>query len=76
MKDVFWKGELGLAQAMWVLEVENFGPFPVECDIQGRSLFGLANAEVNETFQRVYEGLLQPALNRLGEVTLPTEEVL
>ena len=76
VKDVFWKEELGLAQAMWVLEVENFGPFLVECDIQGRSLFGLANAEVNETFQRLYEGLPQPALKRLGEVTLPTEEVL
>ena len=76
VKDVFWKEELGLAQAMWVLEVENFGPFLVECDIQGRSLFGLANAEVNETFQQLYEGLPQPALKRLGEVTLPTEEVL
>ena len=50
--------------------------FHVECDIQGRSLFSLANAEVNETFQRLYEGLPQPGLKRLGEVTLPTEEVL
>ena len=74
--DVIWKDELGLAQAVWVLEVENFGPFLVECDVQGRSLFGLANAEVNETFEKLYEGLPQPALKRLGEVILPTEEVL
>jgi L(+)-tartrate dehydratase beta subunit len=76
VKDVFWKQELGLAQAMWVLEVENFGPFLVECDTQGNSLFARANAEVNETFQRLYAGLPEPALKRLGEVTLPTEEML
>jgi L(+)-tartrate dehydratase beta subunit len=76
VKDVLWKDELGLAQAVWVLEVESFGPFLVECDVQGRSLFGLANAEVNETFEKLYEGLPQPALKRLGEVILPTEEVL
>ncbi|HSF32786.1 MAG TPA: fumarate hydratase C-terminal domain-containing protein [Candidatus Tectomicrobia bacterium] len=76
VKDVIWKDELGLAQAVWVIEVENFGPFLVECDVQGRSLFGLANAEVNETFEKLYEGLPQPALKRIGEVILPTEEVL
>jgi L(+)-tartrate dehydratase beta subunit len=76
VRDVFWKDELGLAQAMWVLEVENFGPFLVECDAQGKSLFARANAEVNETFQRLYKGLPQPALKRLGEVTSPTDEVL
>jgi L(+)-tartrate dehydratase beta subunit len=76
VRDVFWKDALGLAQAVWVLEVEHFGPFLVECDVQGHSLFGLANAEVNETFEKLYEGLPQPALKRLGEVILPTEEVL
>jgi len=76
VKEVFWKDELGLAQAVWVLEVEDFGPFLVECDVQGRSLFGLANAEVNETFGPLYEGLPQPALKRLGEVIIPTDEVL
>jgi L(+)-tartrate dehydratase beta subunit len=76
VKDVVWRDELGLAQAVWVLEVENFGPFLVECDVHGRSLFGLANAEVNETFEKLYEGLPQPALKRIGEVILATEEVL
>jgi L(+)-tartrate dehydratase beta subunit len=75
VKDVLWKDELGLAQAVWVLEVEHFGPFLVECDVQGHSLFGMANAEVNETFEKLYEGLPQPSLKRLGEVILPTEEV-
>jgi hypothetical protein len=32
--------------------------------------------EVNETFQRLYDGLPLPALKRLGEVTSPTQEML
>jgi hypothetical protein len=51
-------------------------PFLVECDVQGGGLFGMANTEVNETFEKLYEGLPQPALKRLGEVILPTDEVL
>ena len=31
---VYWREELGLAQAIWVLDVENFGPFLVESDTQ------------------------------------------
>jgi L(+)-tartrate dehydratase beta subunit len=76
VKDVFWKEELGLAQAMWVLQVEKLGPFLVECDTRGNSLFARANAEVNETFERLYADLPQPALKRLGEVTSPTREML
>ena len=34
-----WLEDLGIAQAMWVLEVENFGPFLVESDLNGNSLF-------------------------------------
>ena len=33
--DVHWKEELGLPEAMWVLEVENFGPFIVDGDCTG-----------------------------------------
>ena len=76
VKDVFWKDELSLAQAIWVLEVENCGLFLVECDAEGRSLFTQANAEGNEIFQRLYDGLPLPALKRLGEATSPTQEML
>ena len=76
VKDVFWKEELGLAQAVWILEVENFGPFMVESDAQGNSLFEWANREINQKFLGLYEGLPQPALKRLGEVTSPENEML
>lgn len=74
--DVYWLKELGLAQAMWILEVENLGPFLVECDAQGNSLFADANREINKTFEKLYEGLPQPKLKRLGEVNSPGSEML
>ena len=44
--------------------------------MEGRSLCTQANAEVNETFQRLYDGLPLSALKRLGEITSPTQEML
>lgn len=69
VRDVFWKEELGLAQAMWVLEVERFGPLLVECDAEGRSMFASENALVNPLLERAYAGLPRPILRRLGEET-------
>src|SRR5579864_5050972 len=42
---VYWVEELGLAQAVWVLDVEKFGPFLVESDLAGNSLFERENAK-------------------------------
>ena len=39
--DVYWKTELGLPEAMWLMEVENFGPFIVDGDCTGASLAAL-----------------------------------
>lgn len=76
VKDVIWKDELGLAQAVWILEVKNFGPFLVECDCHGRGLFEKANVEVNRTLEDAYRDLPSPKLKRIGEVTSPGDEVL
>ncbi len=76
VKDVAWKEELGLAQAMWVLEVKDFGPFMVESNLRGESLFENANEEINKKFLKLYEGLPDPVMKRMGEVTSPEEEVL
>lgn len=37
VKTVFWS-ELGMPEAMWVLEAEEFGPLIVSIDAQGRSM--------------------------------------
>ena len=71
-----WLEDLGIAQAMWVFDVENFGPFLVESDLAGNSLFERANAEVAKNLDALYEGLKPPALSRYGETNDPKDELI
>ena len=73
---VHWLEALGIAQALWVLEVERLGPFLVEGDAAGRSLFALANREIDARLDEVYRGLPTPALSRFGEVLSRKDEVV
>ena len=74
--DVHWLKELGIAQALWVLEVDRIGPFLVEGDAEGRSLFAIANREINLRLDEVYKTLPPPALSRFGEVLSRKDEVV
>ena len=76
VRDVHWLRELGIAQALWVLEVERIGPFLVEGDAEGRSLFALANREIDARIDEVYRDLPPPALGRFGEVLSRKDEVI
>jgi L(+)-tartrate dehydratase beta subunit len=73
--DVHWLETLGIAQALWVLEVERLGPFLVEGDPAGRSLFALANREIDVRLREVYAGLPRYAMSRIGEAT-PLDEIV
>ena len=64
---VHWLDELGLAQAMWMFKVSNFGPFLVDSDLQGNSLFAQQGELVNSNIESLYAGLKTPALLRYGE---------
>jgi L(+)-tartrate dehydratase beta subunit len=75
VREVHWLEELGIAQALWVLEVERLGPFLVEGDREGRSLFALANREINRRLDDVYRGLPKYAMSRFGEST-PQDEIV
>ena len=76
VRSVHWLEELGIAQAIWVLEVERFGPFLVESDLKGNSLFEQANRETNARLKALYRGLRAPALSRYGETTSRDDEVI
>ena len=76
VRDVHWLDELGIAQAMWVFEVERFGPFLVDSDLQGNSLFEEQGRLVNKNLDRVYAGLHPPALRRYGETDDREEELI
>lgn len=73
---VHWREELGLAQAVWVLDVENFGPFLVESDLAGNSLFERENAKIAPGLERLYAGTRPATLRRYGETDDKTEEVI
>src|SRR3974390_3184915 len=67
---------LGRAQAAWGLEVENFGPFLVESDLAGNSLFERENAKIAPGLEQHYAGTRPATLRRYGETDDKTEEVI
>ena len=73
---VYWRDELGLAQAVWVLDVEHFGPFLVESDLAGNSLFERENAKIAPGIDKLYAGTKPATLRRYGETDDKTEEVI
>lgn len=76
VKTVHWNEELGLAQAMWVLEAENMGPFIVESDLAGNSLFERENAKISANIEKAYEGTKPATLKRFGETDDRKDELI
>lgn len=76
VRQVYWMEELGLAQALWCFDVENLGPFIVESDLAGNSLFERENAKIAANLDKLYEGTKPPALRRYGETDDRSDEVI
>lgn len=59
---VYGLEDVGMIEATWVLEVEDFGPFIVDIDARGDNLFHHINREVAKKALEVYRhfGLPQP----------------
>jgi len=76
VREVHWLDELGIAQAMWLFEVKNFGPFIVESDLAGNSLFAQHGEQINAGIEKLYAGLKPPALHRYGETADRKNEVM
>lgn len=76
VRTVHWLEELGNAQAMWIFDVENFGPFIVESDLRGNSLFEQQGKLINANLEKIYAGLKAPALARYGETDDRKDELI
>ncbi|MGH6815873.1 MAG: fumarate hydratase C-terminal domain-containing protein [Hyphomicrobiaceae bacterium] len=74
--DVYWLKELGLAQAVWVLDVDAFGPFLVESDLAGNSLFERENAKIAPGLAKLYADTKPATMRRYGETDDKTDEVI
>ena len=71
-----WRQELGLAQAIWVLDTENFGPFIVDSDLDGNSLFERENAKIAPGLEKLYAGTKPATLHRFGETDDRKDELI
>ena len=76
VQGIRWREELGLAQAMWLIEAGNMGPFIVECDLTGASLFERENAKIAANLEKAYEGTRPAVLKRFGETDDRTDELI
>jgi len=54
VKSVEWL-DLGMPEAMWILEVEEFGPLTVAIDSHGNNLFEDVKRKVEENRQKIYQ---------------------
>jgi L(+)-tartrate dehydratase beta subunit len=76
VREVHWLKELGIAQALWVFEVGSFGPFLVESDLAGNSLFERENEKIAGNLAPLYEGTRPAILRRYGETDDRTDELI
>jgi L(+)-tartrate dehydratase beta subunit len=59
-----------------VLEVENFGPFIVESDLKGNSLFERENAKIVPGIECFFAGTKPATMRHYGETDDKTKEVI
>jgi len=57
VKTVEWLQELGMPEAMWVLEVEEFGPLTIAIDSHGNNLYEEVKKKAEESRIKIYEKL-------------------
>jgi tartrate/fumarate subfamily iron-sulfur-dependent hydro-lyase beta chain len=57
VKDVYWLEELGIPEAVWVFEVENFGPLVVTIDTKGRNFYQERKEVVMKKAEEIIEEL-------------------
>ena len=57
VKTVEWLQELGMPEALWVFEVEEFGPLTVAIDSHGNNIFEDVKKKAEEQRARIYEKL-------------------
>jgi L(+)-tartrate dehydratase alpha subunit len=76
VRDVVWKQELGMSEAMWLLDVQGLGPLLVEGDTEGNSYTATIADEVNAPLYDIYKDLPELILKRFGEVRDPAQEMI
>ncbi len=72
---VYWVEEVGISEALWVIQLNDLGPLLVEGDTRGIGYFSGVNEEINRNLAGLYEGLSAPVYRRIGEEANPEKEL-
>jgi fumarate hydratase subunit beta len=57
VRSVEWLPDLGMPEALWVFEVEEFGPLTISIDSHGYNLFEEVSRKAEESRTKIYEKL-------------------
>ncbi|MEE8195028.1 MAG: FumA C-terminus/TtdB family hydratase beta subunit [Candidatus Bipolaricaulota bacterium] len=60
--DVYWLDELGMPEAVWILDVERFGPLIIAMDSHGESLYHKLDKTVNKNMEWIHRQIDKGAL--------------
>ncbi|MHA1969338.1 MAG: fumarate hydratase C-terminal domain-containing protein, partial [Candidatus Hodarchaeales archaeon] len=56
ISEVAWL-DLGMPEALWIMEVERFGPLIIAIDSHGSNLYDQVKIEVEQNQKKIYEKL-------------------
>jgi fumarate hydratase subunit beta len=59
VKTVEWLQDLGMPEALWVFEVEDFGPLSIAIDSHGNNLYDDVKKKAEEQRMKIYEKLVR-----------------
>jgi fumarate hydratase subunit beta len=59
VKTVEWLQDLGMPEAFWVFEVEDFGPLSIAIDSHGNNLYDDVKKKAEEQRMKIYEKLVR-----------------
>lgn len=52
--DVYWLDELGIPEAVWILDIEFFGPLTITMDSHGKSLYHGLEESAKENLEQIH----------------------
>jgi len=59
--NVYWLDELGIPEAVWILDIELFGPLTITMDSHGKSLYRDLEESIKKNLERIHEQIAKGA---------------
>lgn len=59
--DVYWLDEIGISEAVWILDIELFGPLTITMDSHGKSLYRDLEESIKKNLERIHEQIAKGA---------------